>query len=76
MGRRQGGRAFITFGYHRRPPARTRAGLRGPAPGLLIKGKNNMLFYYFFFQISFFLNLICISEKSDLLKKINFSYIY
>ena len=34
LGRRLGGRAFITFGYHRRPPARTRAGLRGPAPGL------------------------------------------
>ena len=30
-GRRQGARASITFGYHRRPPARTRASW--PAPG-------------------------------------------
>ena len=32
-GRRLGRHASITFGCHRRPPARTRAGLRGPAPG-------------------------------------------
>ena len=32
-GRRLGRRASITFGYHRRPPARTRAAARGPAPG-------------------------------------------
>ena len=31
-GRRQGARAYITFGYHRRPPARTRA--RGRRPDL------------------------------------------
>ena len=37
VGRRLGRRAFITFGYHRRPPARTRAGLRGPAPGFPAK---------------------------------------
>ena len=30
-GRRLGGHASITFGYHRRPPARTRAAW--PAPG-------------------------------------------
>ena len=29
-----GGAALITFGYHRRPPARTRAGLRGRRPDL------------------------------------------
>ena len=33
VGRRLGGHASITFGYHRRPPARTRAAARGPAPG-------------------------------------------
>ena len=33
-GRRLGRHASITFGYHRRPPARTRAAARGPAPGL------------------------------------------
>ena len=32
-GRRLGRHASITFGYHRRPPARTRAAARGPAPG-------------------------------------------
>ena len=32
MGRRQGGQPYITFGYHRRPPARTRA--RGRRPDL------------------------------------------
>ena len=32
-GRRQGGRASITFGYYRRPPARARASRPGPAPG-------------------------------------------
>ena len=30
VGRRQGRRAYITFGYHRRPPARTRARGRRP----------------------------------------------
>ena len=33
-GRRLGRHASITFGYHRRPPARTRAGLRGRRPDL------------------------------------------
>ena len=32
MGRRQGRRAYITFGYHRRPPAMPRA--RGRRPDL------------------------------------------
>ena len=32
VGRRQGGQPYITFGYHRRPPARTRA--RGRRPDL------------------------------------------
>ena len=31
-GRRLGGRAFITFGYYRRPPARTRAEPLGRRP--------------------------------------------
>ena len=35
LGRRLGGRASITFGYHRRPPARTRA---GPGAGARIEG--------------------------------------
>ena len=34
MGRRQGGQPYITFGYHRRPPARTRAAARGRRPDL------------------------------------------
>ena len=29
-----GAAALITFGYYRRPPARTRAAARWPAPGL------------------------------------------
>ena len=33
VGGRQGRRASITFGYHRRPPARTRAAASWPAPG-------------------------------------------
>ena len=33
-GRRQGRPAYITFGYHRRPPARTRAAARGRRPDL------------------------------------------
>ena len=35
VGRRLGGHASITFGYHRRPPARTRA---GPGAGARIEG--------------------------------------
>ena len=35
VGRRLGRRASITFGYHRRPPARTRA---GPGAGARIEG--------------------------------------
>ena len=34
LGRRLGGRASITFGYHRRPPARTRAVAVGRRPDL------------------------------------------
>ena len=34
MGRRLGGHASITFGYHRRPPARTRAVAVGRRPDL------------------------------------------
>ena len=34
VGRRLGGHASITFGYHRRPPARTRAVAVGRRPDL------------------------------------------
>ena len=35
MGRRQGRQPYITFGYHRRPPAMPRAAAPGPAPGFM-----------------------------------------